>query len=105
MCVCVRFRYDGVHGLLLQFGPHSDLPVQAAVALHKEASHSDGDRRSLPAHHAAAPRDDPAGQRSARALSLSPVEFVAKHDLMHFYSINLLLLLLQDSIIIITNLS
>lgn len=69
MCVCVRSRYDGVHRLLLQFGPHCHLPVQTAVALYKEASHAHGDGRPLPAHHAAAPRDDPAGQRSALVLN------------------------------------
>ena len=65
VCVRVCFRYDGVHRLLLQSGPHSDLPVQAAVTLHQEAPHSHGHGRPLPAHHAAAPRDDPAGLRSA----------------------------------------
>lgn len=42
--VCVRFRYDGVHRLLLQPRPHRHLPVQAAVALHQEAARSHGDR-------------------------------------------------------------
>ncbi len=65
LTVFVCFRYDGVHRLLLQSGSHRYLPVQAAVPLHKEASHPDGHGRSLPPHHAAASRDDPAGQRSA----------------------------------------
>ena len=64
VCVCVCFRYHGVHRLLLQSGPHRHLLVQTAVALHKEASGSHGNGRSLPPHHAAAPGDDPAGERS-----------------------------------------
>lgn len=47
--------------MLLQSGPHSDLPVQATVPLHQEAARSHGDRWPLPTHHAAAPRDDSTG--------------------------------------------
>lgn len=63
--LCVWTRYYGVYGLLLQSGPHSDLPVQAAVPLHEEAAHPHGHGRPLPAHHAAAPRHDPTGQTTA----------------------------------------
>lgn len=63
--LCVCFRYDGMHRLLLQSGPHRHLLIQAAVALHEKAARSHGDGRPLPAHHAAASGDDPAGQRSA----------------------------------------
>uniref|UniRef100_A0A8C3NRV0 Uncharacterized protein n=1 Tax=Geospiza parvula TaxID=87175 RepID=A0A8C3NRV0_GEOPR len=56
-----RAGHHGVHGLLLLPGPHRHLPVQAALAQHQEEIDASGPgERSLPAHHAAAPRDDPA---------------------------------------------
>lgn len=70
--LCLWLRYDGLHRLLLQSGPHRHLPVQAAVALHQEAPHPDGHGRPLPAHHAAAPGDDPAGETPSPA---GPLQF------------------------------
>ncbi|KAI4787271.1 hypothetical protein KUCAC02_036577 [Chaenocephalus aceratus] len=52
--------YDGVYGLLLQSGSHRHVSLQAALALHQETPDPHGHGRSIPAHHAAAPRDDPA---------------------------------------------
>lgn len=61
-------RHHGLHRLLLLFGPHCHLSLQAAVSQHQEEDHtSDPGERPLSAHHAAAPRDDPAGRSGCQA--------------------------------------
>ena len=52
-----------MHRLLLLPGPHRDIPLQAAFTEHQEEDDApDPGERPLPAYHAAASRDDPAGE-------------------------------------------
>lgn len=56
-------RHHGMHRLLLLPGPHRDIPLQAAVTQHQEEDDApEPGKWPLSAYHAAASRDDPAGE-------------------------------------------